>query len=1020
MRKTVYKSTCIKAIICIIAMIMILIIWPGKFFRDTKTILADKNAEITLTQPSNYRNSVAQVFIANYTHLEEVTLYIGEGTTDEKFTAVLSDSKGKILATETVTVPEKLPATVNVLMDVEVVPEALYTLKITSKRYVYLGQAIWTQEAGTIAVEQYNNENLTGVNLYMDYKYSDPITAAAGITIVVVIIVLTILLCALIDTIFKRSDKDRLITVETCVKSVCNPLIIIFMIASIAAVLMGYVSIFMLDNIFAIVAILITGAVLFYAVNHDRTGETSVVTAEYLRTHFADIVQSLAIAGALWACCEYVSGLYTIHHQVAERKQMLCFALIVITMFTARDIFKLYNLIYLVAAAIGGVIYYRTNLTGNMSEDDIFVLKTTVYIAILFGFIVIRTIKALIERKGKIARPIIPYAALMIIYFAMIIIFRNTRWWTVTLVVSFTLLYLNYAMWNNRERFITNLMRGAIIQFILATFYCWLYRPYCSFRCARYTHIFHTSTITATYMTMVSCVAVVLVISKVLKCCVEKGEDGKGRIVADLKLKDIWRELIFFGMALTYLFMTMARTAYAAAFVAVCFALVFMFAGSGKGWFKLLLKTVGYMALSVVIMFPIVFEIQRTVPCLVSEPKTYDIENYEDAVMRGRRLSQMEYMTVGRTIEIFCDKILGIDDGTMDIYNVYTDYNLYKATLGELYDAGFNWKDVDIADDEWDNLPSEEQMQAYVDAQFPRKALIRKTREKVEPIGKVAREAVYDLFCEKMFRERNVKKYMEAMGTSDIAEYEKMVNDEAERISSEMYNHYVSVEINKALEEGGYEPEYEISNTTFDMAIFESFLPKEELEEASDEPSKDDTSKINIIEEYTSNDMTVVTVSSKASVFAEEGDEIDEELFNIANYVDDRKEKDYTNGRISIYKSYLEQLNMTGHDHMGAILENGEEATHAHDVYLQVAFDHGIPTAVVFTLFGIYSFVLAVMIYKRRRFERPNTALMSVILLAFAVAGAVEWIFHLSHPMGFVVLMCFAPILFDTKRQEKK
>lgn len=1026
MRKSVYKSTCIKAIIAIIAVLIIITIWPGNAYRDTKTINSNPNVAITLAEPTNYRNNISQIFIANYTHLQKVTLYVGEGTTDDKFTATLTDAKGKVLAKEVVAVPEKLPARVDVLMDVAVVPEDLYTIKITSKRYVYLGQSEWSLEAGTIATEAYNDELKTGMNLSMDYEYREPIEGATKIMMIVITLIFMVLLTALVNAIFKRSDKDKLITVERCVKYVCNPLIIALMIFCIGASVLGYVSIYTMDNIFAVVATLLLGGVLFYAVNHDRTGEQSVVTGEYIRSHFSDILQSVAIAGALWACCEYVSGLYTIHHLVAERKQMLWFAFIVITMFAAGDIFTLYNVIYFVAAGIAGAVYYRMNLADNMSQDDIFVLKASIYVAILLGFILIRTIKALIERKGKLPKVVPAYAALMILYFAMIIIFRNSRWWTVVLVVAFTLLYLNYAMWEKRDRFVTNLMRGAIFQFILATGYCWLYRPYCSFRSARYTHIFHTSTITATYMTMVACVAIVLVIAKVLKSCVKKDEEGKAQIVKALTLRDIWKELVFFGIALTYLFMTMARTAYAAAFVAICFALLFMFWGMGKGWFKLMLKSVGYLIISVIVMFPIVFEIQRTIPCLVSEPKTYDIENYEDAVMRGRRLSQPEYMTVGRVIEIFCDKILGIDDGTMDIYNVYVDYNVYQATLGDLYDVGFNWKDVDIADDEWDNLPSKEQMQAYIDALNPRTALVRKTREKEAPNAEIIKKRVYDYYMDFFNGDVQKKAIMEMNGYATDEEFLAAIEEEADNYAMQAYNLHMARCINEALTENGFEPEYseDLENVEFpvmESETLEKLLSVDE-DEATDEEALDTskavfTSKESVSERILDSGMVVKTVEREKTSFAEE-EELDTEIFNLANY-DDRKENDYTNGRISIYKSYLEQLNMTGHDHMGAILENGEEATHAHDVYLQVAYDHGIPTAIVFTLFGIVSFALATVLYKKNRFTAPNKALPAVILLAFAVAGVVEWIFHLSHPMGFTVLMCFAPVLFDTKRQEK-
>ena len=105
---------------------------------------------------------------------------------------------------------------------------------------------------------------------------------------------------------------------------------------------------------------------------------------------------------------------------------------------------------------------------------------------------------------------------------------------------------------------------------------------------------------------------------------------------------------------------------------------------------------------------------------------------------------------------------------------------------------------------------------------------------------------------------------------------------------------------------------------------------------------------------------------------------------------------------------------MTGHDTMGATLKNGEIATHAHDVYLQVAYDHGVPTAVVFVIFGITLLVMGIIFFMRN--SDKYDALSMTVIVAFAVAGVVEWVFHLSHPMSFVMLSCATPLMFMNKR----
>ena len=166
-------------------------------------------------------------------------------------------------------------------------------------------------------------------------------------------------------------------------------------------------------------------------------------------------------------------------------------------------------------------------------------------------------------------------------------------------------------MWEHKERFLTNVLRGAVLQFVLATGYCLLHRPYVTFRNARYTHIFHTVTITATYLTMIECVAAVLLLTKLTKT---------------RKLRDIWKELSFFGVVSSYMIFTMARTAYFAVGATVLFALILIAAGKGKARLLNIGKNLGLLVLSVIVLLPVTFTLQRSVnpicmrssiPCIV-------------------------------------------------------------------------------------------------------------------------------------------------------------------------------------------------------------------------------------------------------------------------------------------------------------------------------------------------------------------------------------------------------------------
>lgn len=127
-----------------------------------------------------------------------------------------------------------------------------------------------------------------------------------------------------------------------------------------------------------------------------------------------------------------------------------------------------------------------------------------------------------------------------------------------------------------------------------------------------------------------------------------------------------------------------------------------------------------------------------------------------------------------------------------------------------------------------------------------------------------------------------------------------------------------------------------------------------------------------------------------------------------------------TNGRMDIFKAYIENWNLTGHEDMGVVAENGELLVHAHNVFLQIIHDHGLIAGIAFVLFGIFSFVTAMIRYVKGKNE--DIALTIAILLAFAVSGMAEWNFHLCNPYGISVFAAVTPLLFrnrDIKEDEQ-
>ncbi len=122
-----------------------------------------------------------------------------------------------------------------------------------------------------------------------------------------------------------------------------------------------------------------------------------------------------------------------------------------------------------------------------------------------------------------------------------------------------------------------------------------------------------------------------------------------------------------------------------------------------------------------------------------------------------------------------------------------------------------------------------------------------------------------------------------------------------------------------------------------------------------------------------------------------------------------------SNGRISIAKSYLQQLNMWGHEEMGATLSNGEIAVHAHNTYLQVAYDHGIPVGILFVITIIAGLVTGINYFGKNRKKEPLSLITCAVIIGFAVAGISEWVFQYCNPMTVALMISLAPLTYKAK-----
>lgn len=124
--------------------------------------------------------------------------------------------------------------------------------------------------------------------------------------------------------------------------------------------------------------------------------------------------------------------------------------------------------------------------------------------------------------------------------------------------------------------------------------------------------------------------------------------------------------------------------------------------------------------------------------------------------------------------------------------------------------------------------------------------------------------------------------------------------------------------------------------------------------------------------------------------------------------------EDMSNGRFDIFKSYVSNFNLTGHEEMGVELPDGEIAYHAHNSFIQAMHDFGIIMGLFFLIFMIYGLLFATVRFIKTKDLKVDT-ITPVLAIGFCAASMVEWLFHPCNPYCFVLFLSMIPMMAREK-----
>ena len=129
------------------------------------------------------------------------------------------------------------------------------------------------------------------------------------------------------------------------------------------------------------------------------------------------------------------------------------------------------------------------------------------------------------------------------------------------------------------------------------------------------------------------------------------------------------------------------------------------------------------------------------------------------------------------------------------------------------------------------------------------------------------------------------------------------------------------------------------------------------------------------------------------------------------------EQTDMSNGRFDIFKDYIMSITFKGHEKM-ALEKDGYSHTHAHNSYIQVAYDFGMIAGTAFLALCALTLWKAMMLAFHYGKNYSIYFVPFSLIVVFGFISLTEWAFHPCIPAGFAFL--FVQMLLMQKPWKKQ
>ena len=124
---------------------------------------------------------------------------------------------------------------------------------------------------------------------------------------------------------------------------------------------------------------------------------------------------------------------------------------------------------------------------------------------------------------------------------------------------------------------------------------------------------------------------------------------------------------------------------------------------------------------------------------------------------------------------------------------------------------------------------------------------------------------------------------------------------------------------------------------------------------------------------------------------------------------------DISNGRFTIFRDYWKAITFRGHPKMGPQDQKGSEYAHAHNSYLQVAYNFGGIAGVIFLILCALTLWRAICLYRNYGKEYTMFIVPFAMVVVFGFESLTEWAYHPCISPGFSFILMQVVLMRDCR-----